>query len=100
MSWELELASRELSGHSSIHKPLYAVALRLPCNQIPLRIDPQAVQVEELARLAAGSAEVADLLERRPIQDRDALVGSIGDVQESLLRIRRERDAKGRPGAL
>ena len=54
-----------------------------------LRIDAEAVQVKELSGLPAGPADGADLLERLPIQDRDALVGTVRDVQEALLRIGR-----------
>src|SRR6266704_6376296 len=53
---------------------LHAVALRLAGHDISLRIDVEAVQMEELARLAPGSAYVADFVERCAIQKRDAFV--------------------------
>src|SRR5262245_517616 len=50
--------------------------------------------MKELACLPAGTADVTDLLERPAIQDRDALVRTIRNVQKPLLRIRREPDAE------
>src|SRR5439155_20579473 len=75
---------------------LHAVALRLAGHDISLGIDVEAVQMEELARLASGSADVADLFERRAIQNRDALVRAVRDVDETLLRIGRQRNAECR----
>jgi len=53
--------------------------------------------VKELARLAAGSANVADLLKRRAIQDRDTFFDPSGNVDETLLRIGRQRNAERSP---
>ena len=50
--------------------------MRLAGHDVPFRIDAEAVQVKELARLAAGASDMTDLLERLAIQDRDALVGA------------------------
>ena len=50
-------------------KLLHAIALRLAGHEIAVRIDAEAVEMEELARLASGSGDVADLFKRRPIQD-------------------------------
>src|SRR5207245_8387045 len=75
---------------------LHAVALRLAGHDIPLRINVQAVQMEELARLAPGTADVADLFERLAIQNRDAFVRAVRDVDETLLRIGREANAECR----
>ena len=56
--------------------------------------------MKELARLPARPADVADLLERLAIQDRDALVRPVRDIQEPLLRVGRESDAERRAGSL
>src|SRR5262245_35996247 len=53
---------------------LHAVALRLTGHDIPLRVDVETVQMKELAGLAPGSADVADLFERCAIENRDAFV--------------------------
>src|SRR5437899_1394022 len=52
--------------------------------------------MEELARLAPGTADVADLFERLAIQNRDAFVRAVRDVDETLLRIGREGNAECR----
>src|ERR671930_1709338 len=66
---------------------LHAVALRLARHEIAARIDAEAVDVEELTRLAARPADMAELLQRRPIEDRDPFVRAVCDVEEALLRI-------------
>jgi hypothetical protein len=38
------------------------------------------VQVEELARFTAGSANLPDFFERPAIEDRNPLVGAVRDV--------------------
>src|SRR5258706_16312273 len=55
-------------------KFLHPVALRFTGHDVALRIDVQAVQMEELACLAPWPADVADLFKRCAIQDRDAFV--------------------------
>ena len=45
------------------------------------------MDVEELARLASRSTDLADLFERGTIEDRDAFVRAVRDVEETLLRI-------------
>src|SRR6266850_2901094 len=85
-----------LPGQPLVDELLHAVALRLAGHDISLRIDVEAVQMEELARLAPGSADVADLFERRAIQNRDAFVRAVRDVDETLLRIGRQRNAECR----
>src|SRR5438552_17063216 len=67
----------DLSGRcrqALVNEFLHAVALRLARHDISLRIDVEAVQMEELAGLAPGSADVADLFERLAIQNRDTFV--------------------------
>src|SRR6266478_5185316 len=86
----------QLPGQPLVDELLHAVALRLAGHDISLRIDVEAVYMEELARLAPGSADVADLLERLAIQNRDAFVRSVRDVHETLLRIGRQRHAECR----
>src|SRR5262245_53986479 len=83
-----------------VNELLHAVALRLAGHDIALRIDVEAVYMEELARLAPGSADVADLFERFAIENRDALVRAVRDVGETLLRIGRQRYAECRAGPL
>src|SRR5437879_8052220 len=59
--------SQILSGRRRqplVDELLHAVALRLAGYDISLRINVEAVQMEELTRLAPGSADVADLFER------------------------------------
>ena len=56
--------------------------------------------MEELARLAPGPADVTDLFERCAIENRNALVGAIRDVEETLRRIGRQTDAECRAGPL
>src|SRR5258708_32136043 len=73
---------------------LHAVALRLAGHEIAVRVDPETVPMEEFTGLAPGSADVADLVERRAIQDRDTFVRAVRDVDETLLRIGRQRDAE------
>src|SRR2546426_8862896 len=85
-----------LPGQPLVDELLHAVALRLAGHDISLRIDVETVYMEELARLAPGSADVADLLERLAIQNRDAFVRAVGDVHETLLRIGRQRHAECR----
>src|SRR5215831_18188239 len=75
---------------------LHAVALRLTGHDIPLRVDVEAVQMKELASLAPGSADVADLFERGAIQNRDPFVRPVRDVDETLLGISRQRNAECR----
>ena len=55
--------------------------------------------MKEFTRLAPGSADVADLLERGTIEDCDALVGAVRDVDETLLRVGRQRDAECSAGS-
>src|SRR5262245_66336754 len=56
--------------------------------------------MEELAGLAPGSADMADFFERLAIQDRDALVRAVGDVDETLLGIGRQRNSECRASPL
>ncbi len=65
-----------------------------------MRIDAETVQMEELTRLAPGGAEVADLFERRAIEDCDPFVRAVRDVDETLLRIGRQRNAERGAGSL
>src|SRR5262249_22929606 len=82
-----------------VDEPLHPVALRLARHQIAARIDAEAVDVVELARLAAGPADMAELPQRRAIEDRDPFVRAVCDIEEALLGIGRQRDAERRPGA-
>src|SRR6266849_8746474 len=56
--------------------------------------------MEELARLAPGSADVADLFKRRSIQDRDTFVRSVRDIDETLFGVGRQRNAECSSGSL
>src|SRR6185436_4874856 len=87
-------------GQPLVDELLHAISLRLAGHDVAFRIDAQAVQVKELTRLPAGPADLAELLERPPIENRDALVGPVRDVQEPLLRIGGEADAERAAGAL
>src|SRR5262245_11835194 len=78
---------------------LHPVALRLAGHQIAARIDAEAVDVEEFTGSAAGPADMAELLQRRAIEDRDPFVRAVCDIEEALLWIGRERHAEGRAGA-
>src|SRR5687767_11399835 len=60
--------------------------------EVALRIRRDAVDGEELAGLTAAAAERGEHVERLPVEDVDLHVGAIGDVQEALLRVARERD--------
>ena len=53
----------------------------------------------ELSRLAAGAADLADLFQRGAIEDRDSFVRAVRDVDETLLRIGRQRHAERSTGA-
>src|SRR2546425_3730358 len=75
---------------------LHAIALRLTGHDISLRIDVEAVEMEELARLAPGSSDVADLFERYAIENRDAFVRAVRDVDETLPGIGRQRNPECR----
>src|SRR5437870_6636563 len=91
------VASQILSGHGGqafINELLHPVALRFAGHDIALRIDVEAVQMEELARFPAGPADVADFFERLAIQNRNALVRAVCDVDETLVRIGRQRNAE------
>src|SRR5262249_43639272 len=79
---------------------LHAIALRLARHDVALWVDVQAVEVEELARLAPRPSDMANLLERRAVENCDALVRTVGDVEEALFRIGRQADAECRAGAL
>src|SRR5256885_5115777 len=81
-------------GEAFVNELLHAVALRLTGDDISLRIDVEAVQMEKLARLAPGPADVADFFERLAIQNRDALVRAVRNVDETLVRIGRQRNAE------
>src|SRR6516225_1178919 len=82
------------------HELLHPVALGFAGHEIAVGIDPEAVQVEELAGLAAGAADMADLFEGGAIQDGDAFVRAVGDVKETLFRIGRQRNAECRASSL
>src|SRR5262245_11867165 len=82
-----------------VDEPLHPVALRLAGHQIAARIDAEAVDVEELTRLATRPADVAELLQRRAIADRDPFVRTVCDVEEALRGIGRQRDTERRAGA-
>src|SRR5262245_2797574 len=95
------LASIQLwPGHTLVDELLHAVALRLTGHDISLRIDVEAVQMEELARLAPWPADVADLLKRCAIQNRDAFIRAVRDVEKTLRGIGRQRNAECRTCAL
>src|SRR5438445_7998553 len=82
-----------------VDKLLNTVALRLAGHEIAVRIDAEAVEMKELARLASGSADVADLFKRRAIQDCDTFVRAVRDVGETLLRIGRQGNAECSAGS-
>src|SRR5437660_4894586 len=91
------VASQILSGRGGqafINELLHPVALRLTGDDISLRIDVEAVQMDKLARLAPGPADLADFFERLAIQNRDALVRAVRNVDETLVRIGRQRNAE------
>ena len=59
--------------------------------EVPLRIDGEAVRVEELARVVAGvAADVLDKLHRFAVVDANRLVRAVHHVEEALLLVRRE----------
>jgi hypothetical protein len=70
-----------------INELLHAIALRLASDDVALRIGREAVNVKELAGLAARAPDRPDQFERAAVQDRDAFVRAVGDVQEPLLRV-------------
>src|SRR5437762_2536923 len=89
------VASQILSGgggQSFVNELLHAVALRLTGDDISLRIDVKAVQMEELARFPPGPTDVADFFERLAIENCNALVRAVRDVDETLFRIGRQRN--------
>src|SRR5213594_2454141 len=83
-------------GQTFVNELLHPVALRLTSHDIALRIDVEAVQMEELARLAPRPADVTNLFERLAVQNRDALIRAVGDVDEPLFGIGRQRNSEGR----
>ena len=63
---------------------------------VPLRVGRDAVDGEELPRLAAAVAEAGEDLQRLAIEHVDLLVLPVGEVEILLLRILRERDVPHR----
>src|SRR4051794_8494131 len=78
----IDRSARRRRRQPLVDELLHPIALGLAGDEIAARIDPEAVQVVELARLAPGSADLADLLERSAVENGDALVGAVGDVEE------------------
>ena len=68
--------------------------------EIALRVHGHAADRQEQSRVPAAGAEASDLRQRVALQHQDLLVLAVGDEQEPLLRIVRERDVPHRPAAL
>src|SRR6185295_16664752 len=76
---------------------LYAFAVMLFAGvDVAARVGGDAADGEELAGEAAAAAEAAGGRERVALQDDDFLVLTVGDEQEALLRVVRERDVPRR----
>src|SRR6185295_3068261 len=67
--------------------------------EVALAVDRDVVERGELARLAAGPAEAAEHLLRRPVDDAHLAVHAVDHVDESLLSVRREHQVVDRAGA-
>jgi hypothetical protein len=72
--------SRRRRRQTLVDELLDAIALGFTRHEIAARIHSEAVRMIELAGLAPGAADLADLFERRAIENGDALVGAVGDV--------------------
>src|SRR4051794_2007044 len=66
---------------------------------VTLGVGRDRVHAVELAGLAAAVAERGDLFERLAQDDPHAVVHAVGEIDETLLRIARERDVPGRARA-
>src|SRR6185503_8073146 len=87
------LGARGHRAHSLVDELLHAFAfVGLRRVDVALGIGGDAVHAEELSRLPAAVAEVRDLLQRFANDDADLLVGAVGEEDEALLRVLRERD--------
>src|SRR5262245_24774858 len=92
-------APRGLNGcsQSFVNELLDAFSfVGLACIDITLRIYGDAANGVELARHASARAEARDDFERVAPQDEDLFVVAVGDVEEALLRVVRERDVPHR----
>jgi hypothetical protein len=72
--------SRRRRRQTLVDELLNAIAPRFTRHEIAARIHSEAGRMIELAGLAPGAVDLADLLERRAIENGNALVGAVGDV--------------------
>src|SRR5262245_53811555 len=83
-----------------VHESLDTLSfVRLGRVDVAFGVGRDAVDPEELSRLTATVAETCEELQRLPVENIDLGVLAVGQVDESLLRILRERDVPHRPGA-
>src|SRR5580765_4933289 len=84
-------------AHSLVDELLQPLPLvRLGGVEVAFRIRGDAVNAEELSRLAAAVAEVGDLFQRLAQDDAHLLVAAVGHEEVALLRVARERDVPDR----
>src|ERR1700722_18338436 len=82
-----------------VDKLLNTVALRFASDDVALQVSRDAVKVKELTGFPSRASNVPDLLHGLAVEDGDPLIRPVCDIDEALLRIGREGDAKRRARA-
>src|SRR4029079_5387882 len=80
---------------------LHAFAFEIfPRVDVAFRVDGDAADAVERARIASAVAEAADDFEGVAARDEDLLIVSVGNIEVALLRIARKGDVPDRAGPL
>src|SRR5262249_2960983 len=83
-------------SHALVDKLLHALTLvGLGRVDVALGVGGDRVDAEKLAGLASAAAEAGQFRHRRAIDNANALVLPVGQIDEALPRIARERDLPG-----